>query len=121
MYFYILIIVSVISNNLLLENEEFKMKEITSIEELNEMCKTIKEKQEMEEKVHAEMEQMKELVKAYMDKQSQEEISTDDYKVIWKMVNRKDVDRKKLEADGLLEKYLKYSDYPQLRINSKKK
>lgn len=97
------------------------MKEITTIEELNEMCKTIKETQEMEEKVHAKMEEMKELVKAYMDKQSQEEVNTDDYKVIWKMVNRKDVDRKKLEADGLLEKYLKYSDYPQLRINSKKK
>lgn len=97
------------------------MEKIMTIEELNEACKDVKEQQALIDKLTEELELKKKLVKDYMDVQTTDTVTTEDYKVIWKMVNRKDVDRKKLEEDGLLEKYLKYSDYPQLRINSKKK
>ncbi len=97
------------------------MEIIRNVEELNATCKHLKELQAQQKALAEAMEEVKSLVKAYMDTQSTDRISTEDYNVIWSMVDRKDVDRKKLEEDGLLEKYLKHSDYPQLRVNAKRK
>lgn len=85
--------------------------------ELNQACESYKALKAQIESLEAQVREFYKAITDYMDTQNDESVTTEDYKVIWKIINKKDVDRKKLEADGLLEKYLKYSDYPQLRIN----
>jgi hypothetical protein len=85
-------------------------------EELNNKIRELKQLQAHEKDLNAQIGKLKEDIQKDMDERNLEEYNTTVYNIFWRLVERRDVDKKKLEKDGLLEKYLKVSCYPKLDI-----
>ena len=85
-------------------------------EELNAKIKEMKQLQAHIKDLEAQVGQIKEEIQKDMDERGVEEYNTTIYNIFWRLVERTDIDRKKLERDGLLENYKKINCYPKLDI-----
>ena len=85
-------------------------------EELNAMITEYKQLQAHIKDLEAQLGKIKSDIQKDMDARGVEEYNTTVYNIFWRLIERKDVDRKQLEKDGLLDKYLKVNCYPKLDI-----
>lgn len=85
-------------------------------EELNAKIKELKQLQAHIKDLEAQVGVIKEELQKDMDERGVEEYNTSVYNIFWKLIERKDVDKKQLEKDGLLDKYTKVNCYPRLDI-----
>ena len=85
-------------------------------DELNAKIKEMKQLQAHVKDLEAQIGTIKEEIQHDMDERKVEEYNTTVYNIFWRLVERKDIDKKKLEKDGLLEQYQKISCYTKLDI-----
>lgn len=85
-------------------------------EQLNELLTKRAQLKRDVEMMEKEIKELNTQVQNYMDEINQEEYNSGVFKIYWRPLERKDVDKKKLEQDGLLDKYTKLTCFLRLDI-----